>query len=275
MPELPEVETVRKNISNKILSKTIKNIELINIKSLRNVNSENIKKVVNEEITLVDRIAKHLIIHTQNYYFIMHLRMEGRFTFFKNREELFSKTKKLHHILIIDFENFVMLFSDTRKFATIDMFGSNIDYNQNPVLLNVGKEPFDLLDEELFNWLQSKKTNIKSSLLDQSFISGLGNIYVDEVLFAAKIDPRRISNEVTFEETKLILHFSKKILKKSIEMNGSSVRTYEASEGEGGKYQNELKVYSRAGKPCLVCSNPIIKIKVAGRGTHICTNCQK
>ncbi len=275
MPELPEVESIRRYIEKNILNRRILDIKLINKKSLRNSSEIELNNVVGQSFTNINRIAKHLILHTQDYYFIMHLRMEGKFIFFDTLQDAMNKTKSLHHILIIQTENKVLLFVDTRKFATIDFFKKDVSYSANPVLMKIGKEPFDLTGKELYVWLTSKRTNIKTALLDQSFISGLGNIYVDEVLFKSKIDPRRITNSITIEESNNIIKFSISILRKSIEMKGSSIRTYSPNDSETGGYQKYLNVYGRQGEECLICGNIIKKIKVAGRGTHICENCQK
>ncbi len=275
MPELPEVETVRKYLESNILNWKVKDIVLCSKKSLRNSKESDLKKLVNQSITKLDRIAKHLIIRFDKQYIICHLRMEGKFFIFKDEKEMNELTNRFHDILIIKTNKGIILFQDTRRFATVDLFDNSVEYDQNDILLKVGPEVFDKTWEDLFENLSRKRTAIKTTLLDQGIISGLGNIYVDEVLFRCKIHPETISNQITKEQTKNIIKYSRIIISKAIELKGTTIRSYTSSLGVEGSYQKFLNVHQRKDLPCRNCKTTIIKLKVGGRGTYICPQCQK
>lgn len=275
MPELPEVETVRKYLENNILNWKIKDIVLSSKKSLRNSKESDLKNLVNQSITKIDRFAKHLIIRFNKQYIICHLRMEGKFYVFKDENEMNELTKRSHDILMFKTNKGIILFQDTRRFATVDLFDNSIEYGVNEILVKVGPEVFDKKWEDLFETLSKKRTSIKTTLLDQSIISGLGNIYVDEVLFRCKIHPETLTNQITKEQAKDIIKYSIIILNKAIELKGTTIRSYTSSLGVEGSYQNFLNVHQRKDLPCKTCKTKIIKLKVGGRGTYICPKCQK
>ncbi len=275
MPELPEVETVRKYLENNILNWKVKDISLQSKKSLRNVSEKSLKSIEGQSIVALDRLAKHLIIRFKSNYLICHLRMEGKFFVFSNLEEMNEHTNRFYDVLIIETNKGIILFQDKRRFATIDMFDNEIDYKDNPVLLKVGPEAFDKDPIELYNQLSRKSIAIKSALLDQSIMSGLGNIYVDEVLFKCSLHPETKSNKITEQQAKDIVKHSRTILKKAVELKGTTIRSYTSSLGVEGKFQKFLNVHQQLGKKCKNCGADIIKIKVGGRGTYLCPKCQK
>lgn len=273
MPELPEVETVRKYLEATILDQKISSVFLSNKKSLRNVSASELNSIKEEKIISLDRVAKHLIIKLQKHYLILHLRMEGKLFFFKTEKEMNEHTNRFHDVLILKTNKGIILFQDTRRFATIDLFKNDVAYENNSVLVKVGPEPFKLSEKDLFEKLQRKNVAIKSALLDQSIISGLGNIYVDEVLHASMIRPETRSNKLTLEQCKLVIINSRLILKKAIKHNGTTIRSYTSSLGVQGTYQELLRVHQQT--ECGTCGRKVEKIKVGGRGTYFCPKCQK
>lgn len=269
MPELPEVEVVRRSLKKIILNKEIVNVELLH-KNILNDNYEEFKKaLIGYQFEDVLRFGKYLVFVLNNdYVLISHLRMEGKYRVVGN--EPYSK----HEHLIYTFKNGETLrYDDTRKFGRIDLrLKSN--YLKTKPLNQLGAEPNDLDIDVFYNKLQKTKRPIKVSLLDQTIIAGLGNIYVDEVLFLSKILPTRISNEVTYDEAKAIKRNAIMTLEKATKLGGTTIHTFSATDIDG-LFQNELLVHTKKGHPCIVCGNLIIKTKVSGRGTYICEHCQK
>ncbi len=265
MPELPEVENVRKYLSQSIVGKKIEAID--NFSNEKIISSAVISKVLNTKIQSVRRHAKYLFLDLDNCLtLISHLRMEGRY--YLNAQInphtrvrfYFSDTETLDFVDRRKFGNFVLVKTDSVS-----------DY----LLNKVGKEPFDLTADELALKAKHKSSLVKAFLLDQHNIAGLGNIYVDEVLFASKILPTRTIDTLSNTDFENILKNAKIILNKAVELGGSTISNFEIAEGLNGSFQNYLKVHTRVGKPCLVCGSEIKKMKVAGRGSYVCEVCQK
>ena len=198
--------------------------------------------------------------------------MEGKY-FIKNSNDPIIKHE---HIIISFNDNTDLRYHDTRKFGRMKLIKKE-DLPNTIEIQKQGKEPFDetLTKEYLFDKFKNKRIPIKTSLLDQEIISGLGNIYADEVLFASKINPLKEAKELTLEVCQNIIINSQKIISKAIEMGGTTIRSYTSSLGVKGQYQNYLKVHKRENMPCEKCGNKIKKIKVGGRSTYFCDQCQK
>jgi formamidopyrimidine-DNA glycosylase len=292
MPELPEVETVRNVLKTWLIGRTIKKCYILYPKIVENnvSNEEFIKTVENQKIIDVLRKGKFLIIVLENNVLISHLRMEGKYHlgFYKERLDDDNphdyywmegnhdiQNKHVHFILLLD-DMRLLMYDDVRKFGRI-MLSTLDECYTIPPLSNLGIDAnLDNIDPNyLFEKLRKLKVTIKQALLNQQIISGLGNIYVDEVLFLSKILPSRSASQVSLEECDLILKNSKIVLDKAIRLGGSTIRTYHAANGVDGKFQNELYVYGRDNEKCLVCGTVIQKTKVGGRGTHYCPSCQK
>lgn len=272
MPELPEVETVRKILENDIINKTIVDVKIFWNKIIKEPEINLFRqKIINQKIIALKRKAKHLIFEFENDYLISHLRMEGKYYYGFNQ-----KLNWNHVLLVFDLDNgYQLAYYDTRKFGTFHLQSKNDAYNLNP-LKRVGPEPFDSLvtPEYLQNKWKNKKQVIKTALLDQTVMSGLGNIYVNEVLFASKIHPLKVTKNLDYIDLKNIINNSRIILEKSIQMGGTTIASYTSSLGVIGQYQNELLVHTKVGLNCSVCFTKIIKIKVNGRGTYFCNQCQ-
>lgn len=270
MPELPEVETVKRILQKNILNKTILDIEVRYDKIIQNQTKDDfINKLKNQTFIDLKRRGKYLICVLNDYYLIVHLRMEGKFFYMHN--EPYS----IHDHIIFKFNDSELRYNDTRKFGTMHLINKDIDiYNTYP-LNKLGKEPYD----EGFDYLYLKplfnKSNkpIKTTLLDQSIIAGLGNIYVDEVLFMSNIHPLEKTKNLNDENIKSIVSNSIIVLNKAINLGGTTIKSFQSSHDITGRFQNELLVHTKY--KCPTCNTKILKIKVGGRGTYYCENCQK
>ena len=267
MPELPEVESVRKKLLENIKNKQINFVKLYVPKSLRNYPKSRLSNLEGQKIVDVKRKGKYLVVETKDFFIGLHLRMEGKF-FIEN--EIDSK----HTIIVFGLGSKYLHFKDHRKFATVDIFEkSKFKYEELKPIVDLGPEPWDTSFEYLKEKLQRRTAAIKSTLLDQKLMSGLGNIYVDEVLFRSKVSPLRPSNKVSDKEIKEILKYSRSVLKKSIELNGTTIRSYESLGNKGG-FQRLLKVHTKEGEACPT-GEVVKKIRVGGRGTYYCPKYQK
>ena len=265
MPELPEVQTVADHIKPDLIGKKIIGIEPIWKKVLHNFSAKDLKG--KHKIENVSRRAKFIIIESENFLLAVHLRMTGKLYILK--EETLPK----HTSAIVYLENSKdLIFEDTRKFGRIYMYKDLSEINTSHGLEPLGKE---FTSEWLLTNLKKKKRNIKALLLDQSFVSGLGNIYVDESLWESGIHPNSISCAIPKTKVSRLHSAIQNILKEAIKQLGTTFISFSFLNGRSGNYSNELKIFGRQDKLCNICSNAIKKIKVAGRGTHVCTKCQK
>lgn len=269
MPELAEVEVVRQ-----ILDRDLSNLEVIDIECFYSPIIENEleffkSKVIGKKIESISRLAKYLIFNLSEGFIISHLRMEGKY-FYLPKDKI--DNKHIHVVFYLS-NGYMLCYQDVRKFGRILYKEENL-YESEP-LCNVGieanSEIYDV--DSIYNKLHSKKIPIKSALLDQSIISGLGNIYVDEVLYASKINPNRNAFSITKEEICAIMSSSREILNKAILYKGTTIRSYTSSLGVIGGYQEFLKVHTREVCPC--CNKPLSKIKIGGRTSYYCDICQK
>jgi len=274
MPELPEVETVRNVLKNWVIGKTIKDVDIFYNRVIENMNFDIFKKkIINQKINDIDRKGKYLLFVLDDYILLSHLRMEGKYYLVKD-ELLDEKTNKHKIISFILDDSSSLLYHDVRKFGRMKLLDKN-NYLEDESLKKVGKEPFEITSIELYEKIKLSNKPIKELLLDQSNIAGLGNIYVDEVLFVSKIHPLRKGKEVSEKECEVIVENSIKVLNKAIELGGSTIKSYHSGNKVDGRFQNELNVYGKKGTKCPCCSTPIEKTVVGGRGTHYCPKCQK
>jgi formamidopyrimidine-DNA glycosylase len=272
MPELPEVETIRAILEPIVKEKTIKAIRVFRDKSVLTGAKPFVKSLVGETFLSVSRMGKFLIFHlTHDKVVVSHLRMEGKYF-----EGVTGEPVDKHDILIYDFaDGSDLRFNDVRKFGII-ILTDEAHYKKEPPLSELGKEPWDLTKEELYEGLKKKRSEpIKEALLDQTLIAGLGNIYDDEVLFATEINPKANASSITLEQSERILKESRRILKEAIHNGGSTIRSYHPKEGVSGDMQNHLLAYGQGGKPCSRCGFPLRKIAIGGRGTVYCPHCQR
>ncbi|MGG5254814.1 DNA-formamidopyrimidine glycosylase [Neobacillus sp. SM06] len=274
MPELPEVETVRKTLENLVLHKQIEGVSVFWPKIIKN--PLEIKQFTDalkgETILEIGRRGKFLLIYTNRFALVSHLRMEGRYGVY-HKDEPYDKHT---HVLFQFTDNSELRYRDVRKFGTMHLYKKGEEF-QNPPLSGLGPEPFAeaFTKEYLGKVLKKTSRKIKPALLDQKLLVGLGNIYVDEALFRAGIHPERIASTLTKKEVTALHHEIVATLMEAVKMGGSTIRSYVNSQGEMGMFQLELYAYGRKGEPCKKCGTSMEKIVVGGRGTHFCPNCQK
>lgn len=290
MPELPEVETVKNVLNLWVKNKKIRQIRVLYSPLIENANEAKLNDLlVGKTIQTVERKGKFLIFVIEDFVLISHLRMEGKYYYGHYKEDLIhqdgisfdlenrmdtQQNKHVHFIIELE-DGHLLLYHDTRKFGRIQLLES-ATYMTKPPLNKLGNEPFHSYTKEfLHGKLSCMNKTIKQALLDQTLIAGLGNIYVDEVCFLSKILPTTSTKEITLMQCGQIIENAIFVLNKAIELGGSTIRSYHVADHVDGKFQNQLYVYGRQSQPCLICSTPILKIKVAGRGTHYCPKCQK
>lgn len=269
MPELPEVETLKRGLEDRIKDKIIKNIEVDTAK-LTNVPLKVLnQKVKNQKIKSVSRRAKVLILALSNdYNLLIHLKLTGQLV-------LGGLPNKFTHIIFNFTDGRRLFFNDMRKFGWLKLLNQEqlkkelADYGVEPLSKEFTLKKF----KEILN--KRKKAKIKQILLDQKLIAGIGNIYTDESCFYAKIRPMRIVKTLKPEEIKRLYEGIKKILKFAIDKKGTSADTYIQLDGSPGQMLKYLKVYGRKGEKCKRCPGIVKKIKLNGRGTHFCEKCQQ
>ena len=272
MPEKPEVVTVAKTLKRQVLGKKITDVAVFwdNIIASPSVD-EFLEKIVGEEILDITTRGKFLIFELNHYLLLIHLRMEGKF-FFRHVDD--PKGKHEHVFFTLD-HDISFRFHDVRKFGKMYLLDKDRAYLEKP-LCDLGLEYNDSsLDANyLYQKIHKKNLPIKTVLLDQSIITGIGNIYDDEVLFLSHISPIRKSSRITKKECEEIIINTKKVLDEAITMGGTTIKSFTSSEGVHGLFQNKLAIHGKKGN-CPCCGEEIVKIKVGGRGTYYCPNCQK
>jgi len=265
MPELPEVETVVRELRNEIVLKTILDFSLFWEKSYVDYTSISLNT---QRITGIERKGKYIIFHLSKSFLIIHLRMTGKLLYYPGKTE-----RQKHDRFLLNFKGGSQLvFNDIRK------FGRLYHTNQPREILN--KVGIDALDKQLtadyfYKMLSTSRKNIKAFLLAQSYISGMGNIYVDEALFRSRISPFTISSNIQRDEADNLLVVIKEILEFAITNMGTTISDYRDAFGNFGNNQKFLKVYQRSKLPCFECGDIIKRVIHAGRSTHYCPTCQK
>ena len=287
MPELPEVEIVKQSLSKKIEQKRIKKV-IIKNRNLRFKIPLKFEKLLEQKkIKKVTRFSKYLILNfNDNSFCLIHLGMSGTIhlinkhiinkftnTSFYNSPEL----PKKHNHVEIQFNDMSVIYNDPRRFGFFRFIDNPKELKKR--FNHLGPEPFFLSFnlKYLLNFFINKKKDIKSFLLDQKFVSGIGNIYASEILFLCKINPKTYAMKLSKNDCKKIIYYSKSVLKKAIEKGGSSIRDFKNTEGKNGSFQKEFKVYQRENQGCSRknCHGKINKIFISNRATFFCNTCQK
>ena len=271
MPEIAEVETVRNTLKNRIINKKILDVKIYYKPIVLNNEKEIKENLINKEFIDIKRIGKWLLFETDTHYLLSHLRMEGKY-FLKKQDDPLEKHE---HVEILFEDGMSMRYHDTRKFGRMKLVKKEELYEFDGIKKQ-GIEPIsDMLTKEyLFSKISKKTLPIKTILLDQTIISGLGNIYADEVLFDAGISPFKKGKDITIEECEKIKNSSKKIITAAIKDGGTTIRSYTSSLGVTGRFQQHLMVHSKAGEFCSICGTKIEKSFVNGRSTYYCRLCQ-
>ncbi len=286
MPELPEVEIVKQSLNKKIKGKIIQKV-LVKNRNLRFKVPNNFEnKIIKKKIYKIDRFSKYIIVILEdNSGFIIHLGMSGTI-------HLIDKAKKnnitnssfynspllprKHNHIEIKFNKTKLIYNDPRRFGYLSIFDNKKELNKK--FYSYGPEPFSSLfnAKYIYNYFKNKKKNIKNFLLDQKFVSGIGNIYANEILFVSKIIPTKKAKNLSLNDCKKIFYFSKIILKKAIEKGGSSIRDFKNTTGNQGSFQKIFKVYQRENLKCLKsgCKGVIKKKNISNRSSFFCNICQ-
>ena len=288
MPELPEVEVVKKSLERKIVGLTIKKVIIYNNKLRFKIINQKLEKLANRKIISIERRSKYLIINlTQKKSLLIHLGMTGKFFLdnkknkIKNLSSFYdpkNKNDKHDHVVFFLKKNKKLIYNDVRRFGFIKVLKTRKLF-ENSHFRSLGPEPLSKnFNVQYFKKkILNKKKNIKNLLMDQNFVSGLGNIYVNEILHLSNIKPLRSVQKITFGELKTLIKNTKKILKQSINLGGSTIKDFEYEGGRKGKFQQNFTVYNRKGLECSKknCIRLIKKINISQRATYYCESCQK
>lgn len=273
MPELPEVETVKETLKLKLIGKKIKDVKvyydgIIAYPNIEEFSNQIKKKIIKD----IQRRGKWLMFDLDDYYLLSHLRMEGKY-FFKTKED---KLDNHEHVVFILNNDEELRYRDTRKFGKMYLIKKE-DINNIGPIKDLGLEPWDtgLTKEYLKDKYKSKRLPIKTVLLDQNIIVGIGNIYADEILFLSKLNPLIKCCDLKDNDLNNIIKYTKEVLEKAIKLGGTTIRTYTSVDGVHGRFQNELLIHGKDKDVCPNCGQPVEKIRVGGRGTYYCINCQK
>lgn len=286
MPELPEVEMVRRQLSDKICDKSITDVEVCDWKSVDHDKGFP-TAVTGRTITDIERVGKYLFFHLSesDIYIIGHLRMTGRLIYVPaDRSKQYGGGHALskeqpeqphaHTRVIFTFaDGSHLYFNDMRKFGYLKLASTEELVDQKQAL---GPEPVsaDYGVEYLSVLLKKRKTSIKAALLKQSDIAGLGNIYVDEACWRAQVRPDRMAGKLTADEVEQLAEATESVLNDALQYGGTTFRDYVDTNGDHGNFTDELAVFGRDGQDCPRCGGEIQKSRVAGRGTHFCPDCQ-
>jgi formamidopyrimidine-DNA glycosylase len=287
MPELPEVEIVKQSLDQKIQQKKIKKVIIKNRNLRFRIPLRFEELLENKLIKKVTRFSKYLILNFNDGSFcLIHLGMSGTIHLIKKNDlKKITNTSfynssdlpKKHNHVEIEFEDFKIIYNDPRRFG----FFKFVENKQKLIdrFSHLGPEPFfkDFNLKYLLNYFSNKKKDIKSFLIDQKFVSGIGNIYANEILFLSKINPKKCAMKLSKEDCKKIIFFSKSVLSRAIKKGGSSIRDFKNTYGQSGNFQKEFKVYQRENLKCVRknCNGKIRKIFISNRSTFFCNNCQK
>ncbi|HHU32096.1 MAG: bifunctional DNA-formamidopyrimidine glycosylase/DNA-(apurinic or apyrimidinic site) lyase [Zhaonellaceae bacterium] len=274
MPELPEVETVRRSLEKHLLGRIITEVIINKSKIIKFPEPEKFKFLLEgDKINSLGRRGKYLLFCLKSgYTWVTHLRMTGQFYYVKPEESLLKHTH-----LIFELDNgYQLRYVDIRQFGTMYLLRPE-EFKLIKGLRDLGPEPLSngLSFDRFCRLLEGRRGALKQLLLDQTFLAGIGNIYADEILFDAGLHPKRLVSSLSLQEKKALLKSIQKMLQLGIENRGTSFRNYVDGDGRKGSFQELLKVYGRGGEACCKCGQPLTKQKIAGRSTCFCSTCQK
>jgi len=275
MPELPEVETIRRGLSKAMTGQLINEVIVRRTDLRRPLPDGFVETVRGKNIVTIGRRAKYLLMRLENDVVVLiHLGMSGRMVIELGTDPQIPNRKHEHIVFVLENDN-IIRFSDPRRFGLMELsHAKNLSSHQ--LLKDIGPEPLSIEFNglTLANRLQGRKTPIKSVLLDQRVVAGLGNIYVCEGLFMAGLSPMRSANTITLKQASILVKKTKQLLLDAIESGGSTLKDHVSATGEMGYFQHIFRVYGRAGHPCPICEEPIRRIVQAGRSTFFCSECQ-
>ena len=286
MPELPEIEIVKKSLFKMINKAEIIDIKISGKKLRYKITNTFFTSLVGEKILNISRRSKYLLFHFKNKILLAHLGMSGKLLVRRRNDNRFFKTsfyydmnfpEKHNHLKFILSNDLELIYNDVRRFGFFKLYNTT-QVNKISFLKKLGLEPFSRKFNLYYfkKFTLKKKKNIKSLLMDQTFVSGLGNIYVNEILFLSKVIPLRECNKLKKNEIINIILSTKKILKSSISQGGSSIKDFKNVTGNSGNFQQFFHVYGQEGKKCsrISCKGEIKKIVISNRSTFYCNKCQ-
>ncbi len=262
MPELPEVETVVRSIAPHITGQIIRGASLLSVRVTRGDHSETASQLANSRILAVRRRGKQILIDLDRGLLYIHLGMTGKL--------LWNGTPSKYTRAVLELENGLLIFDDIRMFGRVEFF-STVPQNVS----KVGPDALAIEFEDFFSRMKARRGAVKALLLNQSFVAGVGNIYADESLFAARIHPLAKPWRLSRTRARVLFESLTEVLALAIEHRGSSISDYVDGAGERGSFQQFHHVYGREGKPCPRCGSTIRRIVVAQRSTHYCARCQR
>jgi formamidopyrimidine-DNA glycosylase len=281
MPELPEVETVVRGLKETILGRIIEKVRT-NAPATSIVIGPSLKRssfnkiLEGRQITDVTRRGKNILINlSDNITLWTHLKMTGRYLFVPDNMPIAK-----HDLAVFDFvekskkDKHHLRFNDTRRFGRLRLFRTG-EVLQQKGLVELGPEPLEISADDFVQLFRSANRMIKPALLDQSFLAGIGNIYADESLHAAKIHPRKLTNRISARKLQTLHREIRKVLTRAIKHMGTSVDSYQGVNGQPGTFQKFLKAYGHDGHPCQYCRHKIVREKIGSRSAHFCPHCQR
>lgn len=272
MPEMPEVETVRRTLTPLAVGKTIKRVDVWYDKVIVGDVKSFQQQLKGKTIEKIDRYGKYLLFRLGDLTIVSHLRMEGKYRLITAD----APREKHEHLQFIFTDGSALRYDDVRKFGRLQLVETGTERIVTGIK-HLGPEALspEFTEDYFAKALKNKTKKIKNLLLDQTVVAGLGNIYVDEVLWQAKINPVAESKDLTKQQVQDLYEAINSTIKEAIKLGGTTVHSFLNAEGQAGGYQDRLEVYGRAGEDCLRCGGKLVKIKVNGRGTTYCPNCQR
>lgn len=280
MPEAPEVQNVLQYLEEELKGSQIERVKVTHPKLAANLPVEQFEsRLAGQRFRGFHRLGKYLVFELDNLDLVSHLRMEGKFQIYpspKDVDDLDENEAKHIHAQFLLQDGRVLCYRDTRKFGRMYVYDRPENWKDLPVLVGVGKDALDpdLNAEELLEMTRKRKAPIKSVLLDQSVIAGIGNIYADEILFESRISPFSVTSHLSKEDWQAIIDATRRILSSSIEAGGTTIRSFSYGKNHAGSYQDSLMVHGKEGS-CAHCDTPIVHTRVGQRSTWYCPTCQK
>lgn len=277
MPELPEVESVRRGLNELVVGETVEKVEVRWPRIIGSpAHNQFARQLIGQTIEKVDRRGKFLLFYFTDDVMISHLRMEGKYGLVEPEENGQLPIRGKHTHVIFYFESGKkLLYNDVRKFGRMHLVPKGEEFKHTS-LMKLGPEPIakDFILEDMQEFLTRRTKAIKGVLLDQEIVVGIGNIYADEILHRAQIHPITPANTLTEDEEIRLHETIIQVMEEAVQSGGTTIRSYANAFGEVGNFQDKLQVYGRDGEKCFTCGTEIQKTKVAGRGTHYCPVCQ-
>lgn len=280
MPEAPEVFCVLQDLKPRLEGRQIQKVSITHPKLTANLPCEQFEAdLTGQHFRDFHRLGKYMVFELDDFDLVVHMRMEGKF-FVLDRQAFealdpIKDRKHIHAIFLLD-DGRILCYRDTRKFGRMHLYKKQEDWRALPVFDKIGKDALDplLCAKELYEKTRRRKAPLKNVLLDQSVIAGIGNIYADEILYAAHLSPKTIASHLDLDDWQRILDATRAILNESISCKGTTIRTFSYGGSHAGSYQDQLKIHGKEGR-CERCENEIVHETVGQRSTWYCPSCQK